>query len=58
MRDISVLLPDTQSEAYTTFSAVLLDDDAEISEAERVAITVKVTSFNGNASVSVTGTKN
>ena len=55
--DVSVTLPDTQSSAYTMFDAVLMDDDVDTNEAERVTITITVESFNGNASESVTGTK-
>jgi hypothetical protein len=52
-----VVLPDTQSQAYTHFSAVLSDDDTETNEPEAVSVTITVTSTNGNRSAFLTGTK-
>lgn len=54
--DTDVLLPDTQSQAYTEFQAVLVDDDAENDVASAVVVTVTVKSPNGNKSAIITGT--
>lgn len=56
--DVQLILPDTQSAAYTTFSAVLSDADVETDIAAAVTVTVNVTSVNGNATASITGTMN
>jgi hypothetical protein len=53
----SFTLPDTQSQSYTTFTAVLSDDDAAESDPPTsVTILVSVGSQNGNRQASVTGT--
>ena len=54
--DFSIVLPDTQSEAYTWFTAILSDDVPEEIEAEAVTVTITVTGQNGNASTWIAGT--
>jgi hypothetical protein len=55
--DIDIVLPDTQSQGYTYFMAVLSDDDPRTDEANAVTVSIKVTSQNGNLNASVTGVK-
>jgi hypothetical protein len=54
---VDEILPDTQSQGYTYFTAVLSDDDAGTDEANAVTVSIKVTSQNGNLTATVTGTK-
>jgi hypothetical protein len=56
--DVGFVLPDTQSQAKTTFSVVLADDDPEQDITATVTVTVSVESRNGNATASITGTVN
>jgi hypothetical protein len=55
--DIDTVLPDTQSQGYTYFAAVLSDDDPRTDEANAVTVAIKVTSQNGNLTTTITGTK-
>jgi hypothetical protein len=54
--DVDFTLPDTQSQAFTTFHAVLADDNAGTDQPQSVTVTVSVTSQNGDGAASVTGT--
>lgn len=54
--DTDLVLPDTQSSGYTTFSATLGDGDPTTVMPTATTITVQVVSENGNRSASVSGT--
>jgi len=54
--DVNIILPDAQSSAYTTFTAVLVDDDPATDEARPVWVTIQVASQNGNRSALLGGT--
>ncbi len=54
--DVLVNLPDTQSKAWTHFSFLVYDTADTVNVVNPCTITIKVTSPNGNAQVSLTGT--
>lgn len=55
--ETTVTLPDTQnSERFTEFEVVILDDEPGINELRPVTVTVSVVSQNGNETASLTGT--
>jgi hypothetical protein len=55
--DIDVVLPDTQSQLYTSFSFSLCDPDpADLDPPVAASISIKVTSKNGNVSALIGGT--
>lgn len=54
--DIDVVLPDTQSQEFTTFQLDLSDANPEIDQPRPVTVTVSVESKNGNRSARVSGT--
>lgn len=57
--DTNVVLPDTQSQGYTFFSVTLSDGEPGDGEpAQTTTLTIKVTSKNGNATASLSGTIN
>ncbi|HEX7343074.1 MAG TPA: hypothetical protein VF398_02335, partial [bacterium] len=54
--DTEVIFPDTQSQSWTYFTFVLFDPDvAEIADPVVAAVTISVTSPNGNATVIIQG---
>ncbi len=54
--DANVIFPDTQSQSWTYFSFVLFDNDTEETDpAVLAAISINITSPNGNASLLISG---
>jgi hypothetical protein len=55
--DVGVIFPDTQSQSWTYFTFVLFDSDAEeVDPAVLAAVSITVTSPNGNGTVIIQGT--